>query len=60
MEYNAGGEGQRIDWRLVVEPRSALEPLAEAMGKVAMAEAEAAIRKQAEGGVDVFTRRPHA
>jgi hypothetical protein len=52
--------GQGGTWRLVVVPRPALEPLAEAMGKLVMAEGGEAIRRQAEGGVDVCTRKPRA
>jgi hypothetical protein len=37
-----------VPWRLVVVPRPALTPLAEAMGKLVMAEAEEAIKRRPE------------
>lgn len=44
VEYTAAAA-----WRLVVQPRPALEPLAGAMEKLVMAECGEAIRRRAEG-----------
>jgi len=56
VEY-AGKEGEaEVPWRLVVEPRPALEPLAEAMGKLVLAESGEEIRRRAEGGRELHCR----
>jgi hypothetical protein len=50
VEYTGAAPTAAAAWRLVVQPRPALEPLAEAMGKLVMAEGGEAIRKRAESG----------
>jgi hypothetical protein len=45
-----------VPWRLVVVPRPALEPLAEAMGKLVLAEGEEEIRRRAGRGQEVPQR----
>ena len=57
VEY-AGKEDQaEVPWRLVVVSPPAIEPLAEAMGKLVMAEGGVAIRRRAEGGGRMFRER---
>jgi len=51
IEYETNSAGQRTGWHLAVEPRQALVPLAEAMGKLVMAEAGDAIGRVAEAGI---------
>jgi len=58
VEFSAGPDAGHGEWRLVVEPRPALELLAEAMGTVLMAEDEEAIRRQAVQGQVVLARLP--
>jgi|SRR5208283_1088845 len=56
VEYAGQDSQAEVPWRLVVVPPPALEPLAEAMGKLVMAEAEEAIGKRAEGGSSVLAK----
>ena len=48
VEYAGKDRQTEVPWRLVVVPRPALAPLAKAMGKLGMAEAEEAIKRRAE------------
>ena len=55
VEYEARlGPGQ-TEWKLIVQPRPVLELLAEAMGKLVMAEGGEAIRWQAIRGGSVYS-----
>jgi hypothetical protein len=56
MEYPGKDRQAEAPWRLVVVPRPALEPLAEAMRKLLMAEAGEAMRRRAEVGAEVRRR----
>jgi hypothetical protein len=56
VEYAGKDRQAEIPWRLVVVPRPALEPLAEAMRKLLLADCGEAIRSRAEAGIGVFTR----
>ena len=54
----AGEDSQaEVSWRLVVEPRPALNLLAEAMGTVLMAEGGEAIRRKVVQGLRVLGKR---
>ena len=56
VEYAGKDRQAEVPWRLVVVPRPALGPLAEAMGKLVMAEGGEAIRRRAEAGTEVRRR----
>ena len=56
VEYAVQDSQAEVPWRLVVVPRPALEPLAQAMGKLVMAESGVEIRRKAEGGKEVRRR----
>jgi hypothetical protein len=53
VEYEGKDSQAEVPWRLVVVPRPALGPLAEAMGKLVAAESGKEIRKRAEAGAEV-------
>jgi len=52
VEYAGQCNSTTATWRLVVQPRPALEPLAGAMEKLVMADGGEAIRRRAEGGTE--------
>jgi hypothetical protein len=54
VEYTGEDCQAEAPWRLVVEPRPALTPLLESMGKLVVAEGGMAIRRQALAGETVF------
>jgi hypothetical protein len=56
VEYARKNCQAEVPWRVVVVPRPALTPLAEAIGKLVMADGGEAIRKRAEGGAEVHRR----
>ena len=56
VEYTGKESQEEVPWRLVVVPRPALGPLAEAMGKLVMAESGEVIGERAEGGTEVRRR----
>ena len=56
VEYEGKDSQPEVPWRLVVVPRQALEPRAEAMGKLVLAEGGETIRRRAEGGSEVHRR----
>lgn len=53
VEYTGEGNSTTAAWRLVVQPRPALEPLAGAMEKLVLTEGGDAIGRRAEGGMAV-------
>jgi len=54
VEYKAEADAGRTEWRLMVQPRPAIESLTGAMGKLVLADGGEAIGRQAEGGRKLF------